>query len=61
VDAIDGWEVQLHEAAGDGFVGEEHALFDELMGDVVFVAVDTKDATAVGFCSRGSRGRGSRF
>lgn len=47
VDAVDGWEVQLHETAGDGFVGEEHALFDELVGDVVFVAVDAEDAAAV--------------
>lgn len=47
VDAVNGRDARLDEAAGDGLVGKEHVLLDELVGFVVFDLLDPFHATLV--------------
>ncbi len=44
VDAVDGGAVRLQQPARHGLVGQEHELLDELVGGVVFHALDAQHA-----------------
>jgi hypothetical protein len=47
VHAVDGGLASLNEMGGDGFVGQKHEFFDQLVGNIVFEGFDVGDAAAV--------------
>ena len=47
VDPVDRGTIQGHEAGRDGFVGQEHELLDQLMGDVVVMPFDAQHPALV--------------
>ncbi len=47
VDAVNRRAIQAHQPRGDGFIGQQHAFLDELVGDVVLDFLDAQHPAGV--------------